>query len=129
MKRLTQKLELTNKDVEYLMNLLEKQNDEKSAKVWDEIDNQCEAKWIKDFIVYKGTEYQYEAKVYVLPSEYGIRRGRISKLAIWKNEEFDGVVEGLRTAPLLFNYDRGYDIQAENQDVADVREIIIKEYN
>lgn len=76
--------------------------------------------WIKLFIEYKKG---------VSIEELANRRGRISKLAIWKNEEFDGVVEGLRTAPLLFNYDRGYDIQAENQDVADVREIIIKEYN
>lgn len=54
----------------------------------------------------KGTtaDYEFEAKVYDEPSEYGIENGRVSKLWVYK------VVNGKKQT--AFNYDRGWDVKA-----------------
>ena len=48
--------------------------------------------------------FRFWAKVYDLPSDYGIENGRISKLSLHRNGE------------LVCNYDRGWDIEPVDDD-------------
>ena len=68
--------------------------------------------WKKGFLC----GYYFEAKVYEMPSEYGVEGGRISKLYIRK----DGKV--------ACNYDRGWDIEPTPEARA-VYETILKTWN
>lgn len=53
--------------------------------------------------------YEWEAKVYKEPSEFGINGGRVSKLYIWP--------AGQGQAPALVSYDRGWDKEPETPEV------------
>ena len=52
--------------------------------------------------------YEWQAKVYEKPSEFGINGGRVSKLFIRP--------VGLGWQPALISYDRGWDKRPETQD-------------
>ena len=52
-----------------------------------------------------GREFNFEAKLYDVESQYGINSGRVSKLHIYNVETKVDVV----------NYDRGWDIEPEGE--------------
>ena len=66
--------------------------------------------------------YKYEAKVYGEPSEYGINGGRISKLDIRRRDD-----NGLEQ--VVYRYDRGLDIQADDVATELILERILGELN
>lgn len=55
--------------------------------------------------------YEWQAKVYEKPSEFGINGGRVSKLFIRP--------VGLGWQPALISYDRGWDKRPETQDATE----------
>jgi hypothetical protein len=55
--------------------------------------------------------YTFQAKIYDEGSKFGINKGRISKLMIWKNEHGRGNFN----KNIIANYDRGWDIQPKNE--------------
>lgn len=59
--------------------------------------------------------YEWQAKVYEKPSEFGINGGRVSKLFIRP--------VGLGWQPALISYDRGWDKRPETQDATPLRAI------
>lgn len=61
--------------------------------------------------------YLFYAKVYEGPSEYGIDKGRVSKLEISKGGQ------------CLCRYDRGWDILPEGEEVKAVYREIIGQFN
>lgn len=54
--------------------------------------------WLSGDVEINGTGYNFSAKVFMEPSEYGINGGQVSKLCIGNNEN------------CILNYDRGWDI-------------------
>ena len=65
----------------------------------------------------KGNIYHYEIKVYEEPSEYGIAGGKISKLMLKANGE------------IIYNYDRGLDIDCKDKNAEIALCILLNEYN
>ncbi len=65
--------------------------------------------WRDGKFIINGIVYEWCAKVYDEPSEYGINNGRVSKLEIRKNNR------------AVLNYDRGWDIKPDND--ADIERI------
>lgn len=66
-------------------------------------DNRCINGWITCVI----ENHWVQAKVYNLPSEFGVKDGRVSKLAIGKTNQ---VLEGQNFFnQICYNYDRGLD--------------------
>ncbi len=63
--------------------------------------------WIKGKI----GRYTFSAKVFDLPSQFGIDGGRVSKLGIYDDEQRKR--ERNYFAACIVNYDRGWDIQPE----------------
>ena len=61
--------------------------------------------WVVGNYVYRKKNYLFNAKVYELPSIYGINNGNISKL--W--------VKNLDIKKEVFSYDRGLEIGKESQ--------------
>lgn len=61
--------------------------------------------------------YYYEIKYYSEGSVYGIDVGRISKMYISKN--------GLT----VVNYDRGWDVEPEDQEAREIYESLLKRFN
>ena len=61
--------------------------------------------------------YEWEAKVYKEPSEFGIGGGRVSKLYIWP--------AGQGRAPALVSYDRGWDKEPETPEVKAIFEALL----
>ncbi len=61
--------------------------------------------------------YEWQAKVYEKPSEFGINGGRVSKLFIRP--------VGLGWQPALISYDRGWDKRPETQDAKVVFETLL----
>ena len=55
--------------------------------------------WEMDDIVVDGTLYSYAAKVYDLPGDCGIYKGRVSKLEVYEGSGDH----------LIIHYDRGWD--------------------
>lgn len=72
--------------------------------------------WTRGIIGINGHRFKYEAKVYDNPSEYGLFNGRVSKLCITENGK------------ILFNYDRGLDIDSDDEDVNIAIQIILDKY-
>ena len=66
-----------------------------------------------------GGKYKYWVKHYEVGSPFGIEGGRVSKLTIRKVGEPQD----------LFNYDRGLDIDCQNDEVRTVLNIILEKYN
>lgn len=65
------------------------------------------------------TVYTYWAKVYESGSEHGLQQGRVSKLTIRKLDETED----------LYNWDRGLDRPAANEEVEAVLNIILTRFN
>lgn len=61
--------------------------------------------------------YEWEAKVYKEPSEFGINGGRVSKLYIWP--------AGQSWAPALVSYDRGWDKEPEIPEIKAIFETLL----
>lgn len=72
--------------------------------------------WEVDTITYNGKDYHYEAKVFDECSDYGINKGRISKLHI------------TRDGKDVVNYDRGWDIKPQDKDTIKVFKMILDKY-
>ena len=66
----------------------------------------------------KYTKCHYWVKHYEEPSEdFGIGGGRISKLMLRRSGE------------IVYNYDRGLDVKAKDEDTETALAILLKEYN
>lgn len=72
---------------------------------------QDERGWVKGQL----GKYSFSAKVYGAPSNYGINNGRVSKLSI-RQEPGEGSV---------VNYDRGWDIRPEGDEITEAFEKIL----
>ena len=55
--------------------------------------------WKQGTIRVMGITFQWEAKVFENPSQFGINSGRVSKLSLRRGEKF------------VVNYDRGWDVK------------------
>ena len=55
--------------------------------------------WKQGTIRVMGITFQWEAKVFENPSQFGINKGRVSKLSLRRGEKF------------IVNYDRGWDMK------------------
>lgn len=62
------------------------------------------------------TSVRYCAKVYDEPSNFGINEGRISKLELRQNGK------------IVYNYDRGLDIDYQTKEAELALAILLKEY-
>ena len=60
--------------------------------------------WKTERIVINDTVYEAEVKTCYMPSEFGIRKGKILKMCIKKNGR------------IKFNYDRIYDVRLDKSD-------------
>ena len=65
--------------------------------------------WEEGELEINGNIYYYEAKVYDDPSDYGINGSRVSKLVVSDTPHF-----GINDA--ILSYDRGWDIEPENDE-------------
>lgn len=72
--------------------------------------------WNKGIITDNENIYKWEAKVYDEPSEFGIKKGRISKLTIWLNGR------------IAVNYDRRWDIRPKSDEVKNVYMYILRKF-
>ena len=72
------------------------------------------ARWVKGTI----GQYTYEAKVYPCGSEFGIHDGNISKLYL----------RDTATRTEVVNYDRGWDVLPESQDIIDMVDALVEHY-
>lgn len=66
-----------------------------------------------------GGKYKYWVKHYEEGSQYGIDSGKVSKLTIRKLDESRDLV----------NYDRGWDVEPNTNEVKAVYAIILQKYN
>ena len=74
--------------------------------------------WTEGSLRVRNSTFHYWVKHYEEPSEdFGIDGGRISKLMLRRNGE------------IVYNYDRGLDKQAKDEDTETALAILIKEYN
>lgn len=73
--------------------------------------------WEKGKIEIDGTEYNYSAKVYDEPSQFGINEGRISKLTVKQGKKD------------IINYDRGWDIEPTDMITHLILDIILKKFS
>ncbi len=73
--------------------------------------------WSEGSIKVGNSTFHYWVKHYDEPSEYGIDEGRISKLMLKRNGE------------IAYNFDRGLDVEAADEDTKYALEILLMEYN
>lgn len=73
--------------------------------------------WEEGEVKVKSSIYHYWAKVYDLPSDFGIDQGRVSKLSVRLNDRE------------VFSYDRGWDIIPTTQEEQKVLQRILKRYD
>ncbi len=73
--------------------------------------------WSEGSIKAGNSIFHYWVKHYDEPSEYGIDEGRVSKLMLKRNGE------------IVYNYDRGLDIEQTDEDTKYALEILLMEYN
>ena len=73
--------------------------------------------WKEGVIIVGGKGYRYWVKQYDEGSQFGIDGGRISKLMIKRGSE------------VVCNYDRGWDIEAVDEDTQLALEIILHSEN
>lgn len=66
-----------------------------------------------------------QAKVYDLPSTFGVRNGRVSKLAIGKTDKWDCELRFFDQ--MAYNYDRGLDFHNKDELPPDVLDAIVAE--
>ena len=62
------------------------------------------------------TSVKYCATIYDEPSEFGIEEGRISKLSLTQNGK------------IVYNYDRGLDLDCQTEEAELALAILLKEY-
>jgi len=72
---------------------------------------------IKEDILIGGKGYRYWVKHYEEGSQFGIDGGRISKLMIKRGGE------------IVCNYDRGWDVEAVDEDTEFALAILLKDFN
>ena len=73
--------------------------------------------WTEGSLRVRNSTFHYWVKHYEEPSEYGIKGGRISKLMLRRSGE------------IVYNYDRGLDVKAKDEDTETALAILLKEYN
>ena len=73
--------------------------------------------WSEGSIKIGSDIFHYLVKHYEEASVYGIDEGRISKLTLKRNAE------------MVCNYDRGWDIEPDDENTAAVLAILMKDYN
>ena len=73
--------------------------------------------WKEGVILINHRGYHYWVKQYDEGSQYGIDGGRISKLMIKRGGE------------IVCNYDRGWDVQAVDEDTEKALAILLYDYN
>ena len=73
--------------------------------------------WTEGSLRVRNSTFHYWVKHYEEPSEYGIKGGRIIKLMLRRNGE------------IVYNYDRGLDVKAKDEDTETALAILLKEYN
>ena len=73
--------------------------------------------WSEGSILIKGKVYRYSVKHYELSSDYGINRGRISKIFVTREDM------------VVLNYDRGWDTVAEDEGTELCLAVLMKKYN
>ena len=74
--------------------------------------------WTEGSIRVRNSTFHYWVKYYDEPSDdFGIDGGRISKLMLRRNGE------------IVYNYDRGLDTKAKDEDTETALAILLKEYN
>ena len=73
--------------------------------------------WSEGSIKVRNSLFHYWVKHYDEPSEYGINKGRVSKLTLKRNGE------------IVYNFDRGLDVEAVDEETELALAILLKEYN
>lgn len=73
--------------------------------------------WSEGSIKVRNSLFHYWVKHYDEPSEYGINEGRVSKLMLKRNGE------------IVYNFDRGLDVEVADEDTELALAILLKEYN
>ena len=73
--------------------------------------------WREGTIGFHGETFHYWVKKYKVRSKFGIEGGRISKLTIKRNGQ------------VVCNYDRGWDIKAEDENTETALQILLHEFN
>ena len=73
--------------------------------------------WSEGSIKVKNSIFHYWVKYYDEPSELGINEGRVSKLILKRNGE------------IVYNFDRGLDVEVADEDTELALAILLKEYN
>ena len=73
--------------------------------------------WSEGSIKGRNSIFHYWVKHYDEPSEYGINEGRVSKLTLKRNGK------------IVYNYDRGLDVEAVDEETKLALAILLKEYN
>ena len=73
--------------------------------------------WSEGSIKVRNSLFHYWVKHYDEPSEYGINEGRVSKLTLKRNGK------------IVYNFDRGLDVEAVDEETKLALAILLKEYN
>lgn len=73
--------------------------------------------WLEGSIKVRNSLFHYWVKHYYEPSEYGINKGRVSKLTLKRNGK------------IVYNFDRGLDVEAVDEETKLALAILLKEYN
>ena len=73
--------------------------------------------WTEGSLRVRNSTFHYWVKYYEEPSEYGINGGKTSKLMLKRSGE------------IVYNYDRGLDVKAKDEDTETALAILLKEYN
>lgn len=73
--------------------------------------------WTTGSILIKGKVYKYSVKDDEKSSDYGINRGRVSKLLVTREDM------------VVLNYDHGWDTVAEDEGTELCLAILVKKYN
>ena len=73
--------------------------------------------WSEGSIKVRNSLFHYWVKHYDEPSEWGINEGRVSKLTL------------KRDGKIVYNYDRGLDVETVDEETKLALAILLKEYN
>lgn len=73
--------------------------------------------WSVGGLKVRNSLFHYWVKHYDKPSKYGINKGQVSKLTLKRNGE------------IVYNFDRGLDVEAADEDTELALAILLKEYN
>lgn len=77
-----------------------------------------ENNWTSGMVSVDGMDFDFQIKHYPEPSVYGIDKGCISKMTIWK-----------KGAGIVVNYDRGWDIIPQGETVMKAYRAILDRFN